>query len=114
MCVLFLLFKQKTAYEMRISDWSSDVCSSDRPSHGGGEDRRPPRGGDPRPGAAAAGAQPGRLRLKRAHTATENSATAPAWCSAPSHTGTTSSSEIGRESGRARVSQYGSIYDDNV
>src|SRR3546814_8582777 len=24
-----LLFKQKTAYEMRISDWSSDVCSSD-------------------------------------------------------------------------------------
>src|SRR3546814_7491123 len=33
-CVLFLLlvvffFKQKTAYEMRIRDWSSDVCSSD-------------------------------------------------------------------------------------
>src|SRR3546814_5188948 len=27
MCVFF--FKQKTAYEMRISDWSSDVCSSD-------------------------------------------------------------------------------------
>src|SRR3546814_15129310 len=26
---LFLLFKQKTAYDMRISDWSSDVCSSD-------------------------------------------------------------------------------------
>src|SRR3546814_5677568 len=25
----FLFFKQKTAYEMRISDWSSDVCSSD-------------------------------------------------------------------------------------
>src|SRR3546814_7098225 len=34
MCLSFLLFdffffKQKTAYEMRISDWSSDVCSSD-------------------------------------------------------------------------------------
>src|SRR3546814_5472118 len=29
MCLYFLLFKQKTAYEMRISDWSSDVCSSD-------------------------------------------------------------------------------------
>src|SRR3546814_3584448 len=30
-CFLFLFFyfKQKTAYEMRISDWSSDVCSSD-------------------------------------------------------------------------------------
>src|SRR3546814_6605726 len=27
--VLFLFLKQKTAYEMRISDWSSDVCSSD-------------------------------------------------------------------------------------
>src|SRR3546814_10128652 len=29
MCVLVFFFKQKTAYEMRISDWSSDVCSSD-------------------------------------------------------------------------------------
>src|SRR3546814_9916293 len=28
-CLFF--FKQKTAYEMRISDWSSDVCSSDLP-----------------------------------------------------------------------------------
>src|SRR3546814_3795162 len=29
MCVFIFFFKQKTAYEMRISDWSSDVCSSD-------------------------------------------------------------------------------------
>src|SRR3546814_8207521 len=29
--VLFFFFKQKTAYELRISDWSSDVCSSDLP-----------------------------------------------------------------------------------
>src|SRR3546814_4295946 len=34
MCIVFCVrcfcfFKQKTAYEMRISDWSSDVCSSD-------------------------------------------------------------------------------------
>src|SRR3546814_4768231 len=28
-CVCIFFFKQKTAYEMRISDWSSDVCSSD-------------------------------------------------------------------------------------
>src|SRR3546814_15043945 len=28
-CLLVFFFKQKTAYEMRISDWSSDVCSSD-------------------------------------------------------------------------------------
>src|SRR3546814_6318147 len=30
-CFCFFFFKQKTAYEMRISDWSSDVCSSDLP-----------------------------------------------------------------------------------
>src|SRR3546814_8945960 len=29
MIFFFFFFKQKTAYEMRISDWSSDVCSSD-------------------------------------------------------------------------------------
>src|SRR3546814_7561564 len=33
--VLFFFFKQKTAYEMRISDWSSDVCSSDLPPAAG-------------------------------------------------------------------------------
>src|SRR3546814_5406988 len=30
-----VFFKQKTAYEMRISDWSSDVCSSDLQHHDG-------------------------------------------------------------------------------
>src|SRR3546814_6998961 len=30
---MFFFFKQKTAYEMRISDWSSDVCSSDLHRH---------------------------------------------------------------------------------
>src|SRR3546814_6804406 len=30
--IVFFFFKQKTAYEMRISDWSSDVCSSDLPA----------------------------------------------------------------------------------
>src|SRR3546814_3899033 len=35
---MFFFFKQKTAYEMRISDWSSDVCSSDLGTAGqGGE-----------------------------------------------------------------------------
>src|SRR3546814_10552738 len=46
----FLFFKQKTAYEMRISDWSSDECSSDldrklghpiSPSAGCGEGKKP-------------------------------------------------------------------------
>src|SRR3546814_6767425 len=38
MLFVFFFFKQKTAYEMRISDWSSDVCSSDLANcaHGGG------------------------------------------------------------------------------
>src|SRR3546814_10269555 len=35
----FFFFKQKTAYEMRISDWSSDVCSSDLPVDCGPDDR---------------------------------------------------------------------------
>src|SRR3546814_9724303 len=40
----FFFFKQKTAYEMRISDWSSDVCSSDlsSPTAEGGACRPPP------------------------------------------------------------------------
>src|SRR3546814_7410754 len=38
--LFFFFFKQKTAYEMRISDWSSDVCSSDlRPGDGRGRAR---------------------------------------------------------------------------
>src|SRR3546814_10624021 len=37
--VWFFFFKQKTAYEMRISDWSSDVCSSDL-DDGKGQDQR--------------------------------------------------------------------------
>src|SRR3546814_20612925 len=43
----FFFFKQKTAYEMRISDWSSDVCSSDlvRPARGRVEAVYDTRGG---------------------------------------------------------------------
>src|SRR3546814_16279813 len=40
LCGIFFFFKQKTAYEMRISDWSSDVCSSDLPKL---DHARPPR-----------------------------------------------------------------------
>src|SRR3546814_10451190 len=86
--VLFLLyfffFKQKTAYEMRISDWSSDVCSSDlaRPL------ARPERRARPR--LAAAG-QPTALvadaaREREAHRAPQ--------------------AEIGRASCRERVCPY--------
>src|SRR3546814_17878397 len=37
----FFFFKQKTAYEMRISDWSSDVCSSDLLARLGGQALQP-------------------------------------------------------------------------
>src|SRR3546814_8761112 len=40
MMFFFFFFKQKTAYEMRISDWSSDVCSSDLQDCGHGSIRR--------------------------------------------------------------------------
>src|SRR3546814_3140048 len=52
MDMCFFFFKQKTAYEMRISDWSSDVCSSDL-----GERARagPHGGGEPAAAAGAAG-----------------------------------------------------------
>src|SRR3546814_9532048 len=48
---MFFFFKHKTAYEMRISDWSSDVCSSDL-LHGGcpsGRSREPARVASPQP-----------------------------------------------------------------
>src|SRR3546814_9853551 len=32
LCFYFFFFKQKTPYDMRISDWSSDVCASDLPT----------------------------------------------------------------------------------
>src|SRR3546814_4446319 len=40
MLCFFFFFKQKTAYEMRISDWSSDVCSSDLVTLPSGENWR--------------------------------------------------------------------------
>src|SRR3546814_4533939 len=50
--ILFFFFKQKTAYEMRISDWSSDVCSSDLSRHA--DDPHFEGLGDPRGRAADA------------------------------------------------------------
>src|SRR3546814_3132608 len=80
-CVYFFFFKQKTAYEMRISDWSSDVCSSDlrlrgtrvelwsriyhplalRPAADGDRPRGGGQGGERIGGRAAAGHRHGRL-----------------------------------------------------
>src|SRR3546814_3383747 len=52
--LVFFFFKQKTAYEMRISDWSSDVCSSDL----GGECRGDEPGGAGADRAGRSGAHP--------------------------------------------------------
>src|SRR3546814_17249607 len=54
------LFKQKPAYDLRISDWSSDVCSSDlRPSPGRGRPVRVSTGPRAHVGPGAAGRVPG-------------------------------------------------------
>src|SRR3546814_18463189 len=49
--LFFFFFKQKTAYEMRISDWSSDVCSSDLLSSRPSEQREREPGSIDGPGA---------------------------------------------------------------
>src|SRR3546814_19926706 len=61
MCLIFFV-KQKTAYEMRISDWSSDVCSSDlQPASRARHLRDSPRPDRRSPGRpAVAERQPGR------------------------------------------------------
>src|SRR3546814_10490086 len=60
--LVFFFFKQKTAYEVRISDWSSDVCSSDLGVAGH-------RRGQPDPGRRQrdrrAGGGPGRKPLRQ-------------------------------------------------
>src|SRR3546814_2353938 len=53
--LIFFFFKQKTAYEMRISDWSSDVCSSDLPL-ANELDHQLRQAEDPRAGSKAGGA----------------------------------------------------------
>src|SRR3546814_12362888 len=63
----FFFFKQKTAYEMRISDWSSDVCSSDLPARPRRPDdrRRRPGGGARRLPPALERQRGGRHRRQR-------------------------------------------------
>src|SRR3546814_5277428 len=105
--MFFFFFKQKTAYEMRISDWSSDVCSSDLQGRavgvggvGRGEDERRRRGG--RILITHEGAQPvdrrGRAELRGAEMLDEVAA-AHAACLLHAR-------EIGRASCRERVCQY--------
>src|SRR3546814_8535070 len=92
--IVFFFFKRKTAYEMRISDWSSDVCSSDLHGYGtAGRPGRHPCRDFPAPGPVL----PGLAALVLAalsYALSGHVATAPPrW-------------QIGRASGRERVCQY--------
>src|SRR3546814_1456849 len=89
---LRLLIKQKTAYEMRISDWSSDVCSSDlrhlRPA------RPVPPGDRLSQGDLRGHPEPVPVLLEREEVGLTSTCTGAA------------SGEIGRASCRERVGQY--------
>src|SRR3546814_2208622 len=94
----FFFFKQKAAYEMRISDWSSDVCSSDL----AGPDRlsaRLHRAAD----AAGAVGEP-RIGAGRGRALPAGGAASTAWRAARSEPA--GGVEIGRASCRERVCQY--------
>src|SRR3546814_7341267 len=86
---LFFFFKQKTAYDMRISDWSSDVCSSDLKAPG--MCVCPGKFGIPTPGVTLGMWTP-------THTVTS---TRNAFCFPE-----LDMQQIGRASCRARVCQY--------
>src|SRR3546814_5052735 len=87
---VFFFFKQKTAYEMRISDWSSDVCSSDLLAQEGGTGPLTPTGAVPGHRRFADAVPPG-LSF---HYAVAGIARPEQW------------EEIGRASCRERVCQY--------
>src|SRR3546814_2640733 len=70
MLIVFFFFKQKTAYELRISDWSSDVCSSDLRSSPGlyrGDSRLSPMTGFPDPSHNWQAALPNPAELRAAY-----------------------------------------------
>src|SRR3546814_3495146 len=87
--IYIFFFKQKTAYEMRTSDWSSDVCSSDL--HQDDE-----AGGAAVTSFAPADSKRTLHRIDRSAPASENSCRPPRLPTV----------QIGRASCRARVCQY--------
>src|SRR3546814_5338337 len=94
-CLVVFFFKQKTAYEMRISDWSSDVCSSDL-----GPEVDPD---GPCRWIAVAGRAVGDLRVE--HPAVSGPRDEPLGAEFHRHF-PLQHQEIGRASCRARVCQY--------
>src|SRR3546814_7288034 len=99
--ILFFFFKQKTAYDMRISDWSSDVCSSDLERDDGvGEERAVVAVPDEEADAGAALDHFGRDNRQPAHADTDPEPGEYIGHRRRQH-------EIGRASCRERVCQYG-------
>src|SRR3546814_7326032 len=91
----FLFFKQKTAYEMRISDWSSDVCSSDLSRHGAMDK------------VCVGGWPPATLTLSHSAMSRMNASVFPGARRNISKVGMViPAAEIGRASCRERVCQY--------
>src|SRR3546814_4630813 len=93
---VIFFFKQKTAYEMRISDWSSDVCSSDLILAVGQFNSVPHREIDPR------------ITLARdiaVAVASKPTVVSGRWPAAVDH-GEPPCAQIGRASCRVRVCQY--------
>src|SRR3546814_1056706 len=107
-CIFYIFcFKQKTAYEMRISDWSSDVCSSDL-SQWFGQMRANPI--DYFGKAARSSAQLHKCRELTVPLAGGDGQQAAALfgarCRSPGRLRSTPAQEIGRASWRERVCQY--------
>src|SRR3546814_5652909 len=96
-CFFIFFFKQKTAYELRISDWSSDVCSSDLRGDDGRQRRLRAEGGEEQRDAHVAGIGEGGGEGVQA-----GGAEAVAEHPARHRQG----QEIGRASCRERVCQY--------
>src|SRR3546814_4644539 len=103
---VFFFFRQKTAYDMRISDWSSDVCSADLLCHG----RQLTSRGAVRDLLFERPASQGLPRTQRRHLGGENTVCFVAWDGWQrlriDHRLDIILGEIGRASCRARVCQY--------
>src|SRR3546814_5842793 len=105
--VFVFFFKQKTAYEMRISDWSSDVCSSDLDARMRRLPTMPtgPRTGTPTTTAAATGAvRPGLSTCARPRAGGQSGPSQNAFMEPRTDTATTSAdATTARPHGHVRV-----------
>src|SRR3546814_10105636 len=111
-CVLLFFFKQKTAYEMRISDWSSYVCSSDLvANHSTGASRSPHRIATKQPPQTAViqSMRAGRGRESGRGASSCISAQRPARCARPNASSTTRASGGGTARSEEHTSELQSL-----